>query len=79
VHHADRGRPYARQAYRHRLAAHGNVGRRSQGDGLDDAIAERFFGRLKREWTSPCEDATHREAKDDVMTDIEMFYNRRRK
>jgi putative transposase len=50
-----------------------------KGDCLDNAVAERFFGRLKREWTSHGDDATRQEAKGDIIADIEMFYHSRRK
>ena len=50
-----------------------------KGDGLDNAVAERFFGSLKGEWTSHGDDATRQEAKDDIIAYIEMFSNSRRK
>ena len=50
-----------------------------KGDGLDHAVAERFFGSVKREWTLHCDDATRQEAKGDIIAYIEMFYNRKRK
>ena len=49
-----------------------------QGDGLDHAVAERFFGRLKGESTSLGHDASRQEAWDDVIDYIEMFYNSKR-
>jgi putative transposase len=80
VHHSDRGSQYASHAYRNLLADHGIVCSMSgKGDCLDNAVAERFFGSLKREWTSHCDYATRREAKDDLIAYIEMFYNSRRK
>ena len=42
-------------------------------DGLDNAVVERCFGRFKGEGTSPCHDATRREAQDDVVDDVETF------
>ena len=80
VHHADRGSQYARQAYRHLLAGHGILCSMSgKGDCLDNAVAERFFGSVKCEWTSHGEYATRQEAKDDIIAYIEMFYNSKRK
>jgi putative transposase len=80
LHHADRGRQYASHVYRNWLADYGIICSRSgKGDCLDNAVAERFFGSLKREWTSHCDDATRQEAKDDIIAYIEMFYNSRRK
>jgi putative transposase len=52
---------------------------RGKGEGLENAVAERFFGSVKRERTSQCSYRTRQEARDDVMDDIEMFYNRGRK
>jgi putative transposase len=75
-HHSDRGSPYASHAYQGVLAAQGRRCRRSgTGECLDHAVAERFFGSLKHERTSHSDDATRQEAKDDIIDDIEMFYN----
>ena len=80
VHHSDRGSQYASHAYRNLLADHEIICSMSgKGDCLDNAVAERFFGSLKREWTSHCNYATRQEAKDDIIDYIEMFYNSRRK
>jgi putative transposase len=80
MHHADRGRPYACGTDQARLADNSIRCRRSrQGDGLDNAVAERFFGSFKGERTSLRHDATRQEARDDVIDDIERFYNSRRK
>jgi transposase InsO family protein len=80
VHHADRGSQYASHAYRDLLADHGIICSMSgKGDCLDNAVAERFLGSLKREWTSHCDYATRQEAKDDIIAYIEMFYNSRRR
>jgi putative transposase len=46
-----------------------------KGDDLDNAVVARFFGRFKGERTALCHDATRQEARDDVIDDIEMFYN----
>jgi transposase InsO family protein len=43
------------------------------GAGLDTAVAERFFGSVQQERTSPSDDAMRQEAKDDSIDDIEMF------
>jgi transposase InsO family protein len=74
MHHSDRGSQYACGTYQALLAAHGIRCRMSRkGDGLDNAVAERFFGSLKGERTSLRHDATRQEARDDVSDDIEMF------
>jgi transposase InsO family protein len=46
-----------------------------RGDCLDNAVAERFFGSLKRERTGHGQYATRQEARDDVIDYIEMFSN----
>lgn len=80
LHHSDRGSQYASHVYRNLLADHGIICSMSgKGDCLDNAVAERFFGSLKREWTSYCDYATRQEAKGDIIAYIEMFYNSRRK
>jgi len=50
-----------------------------KGECLDNAVAERFFGSLKREWTRYGYYAMRQEARDDIIDYIEMFYNSRRK
>lgn len=63
LHHSDRGSQYASHAYRDFLSDHGIVCSMSnKGECLDNAVAERFFGSLKREWTSHCAYATRQEA-----------------
>ena len=53
LHHSDRGSQYASHAYQDVLATCGIVGSMSEkGECLDNAVAERFFGSLKHEWTS---------------------------
>ena len=80
MHHSDRGSQYASHAYQAMLADHGIVCSMSEkGECLDNAVAERFFGSLKREWTSHGHYATRQEARDDIIDYIEMFYNSRRK
>ena len=76
MHHSDRGSQYACGAYQKRLAAHGM--RRSMShtdDCLDNAVMARFFGSLKGECTSLGHYATRQEVQDDVVDNIEMFYN----
>jgi len=80
MHHADRGSQDACHAYQRLLGTHGIGCRMSrQGECLDNAVAERFFGSLKRECTASRYDATRQDARDDVIDDIEMFYTSRRK
>jgi putative transposase len=80
LHHADRGSQYASHTFQDMLATHGIVCRMSRkGECLDNAVAERFFGSLTREWTAHRYDATRQEARDDMIAYSEMFYNSRRK
>jgi putative transposase len=80
IHHTDRGSQYACYAYRDMLREHGIVcSMNHKGKCLDNAVAERFFGSLKRERTSHRYYETRQEARDDVIDYIEMFYNSTRK
>jgi len=80
IHHSDRGSQYASHTYRALLADNGiRCSMSRKGDCLDNAVAERFFGSLKREWTVNQYYVTRQQAKDDVIDYIEMFYNSRRK
>lgn len=80
IHHTDRGSQYACHEYRDMLKTHGMVCSMSgKGACLDNAVAERFFGSLKREWTSHRDYETRQEARDDIIEYIEMFYNSNRK
>ncbi len=80
MHHSDRGSQYASHAYRDLLKKHGIACSMSgKGDCLDNAVAERFFGSLKREWTAHRYYDTRQEARDDIIAYIEMFYNSTRK
>jgi putative transposase len=80
IHHSDRGSQYASHAYRSLLAEYGiECSMRGKGDCLDNAVAERFFGSLKREPTSKRYYRTRQEARDEVIDDIAMFYNSWRK
>lgn len=79
IHHSDRGSQYACGTYQALLAVSGMRCRMSRkGECLDNAVAERFFGRLKGERTALRHDATRQEAWDDVIDYIEMFYNSKR-
>jgi putative transposase len=80
LHHSDRGSQYACYDYQRLLATHGlRCSMSRKGECLDNAVAERFFGSLKRERTDQCHYTTRQEARADVVEYIEMFYNSRRK
>lgn len=77
--HSDRGSQYASKAYRRLLKANGFVGSMSRkGDCWDNAVAESFFASLKKERVQWKHYQTRREAQQDVLDYIVMFYNSRR-
>jgi putative transposase len=49
-----------------------------QGECLDHAVAERSFGRLKRERTDLRHYVTRQEVRVDIVDDIEVFYHSKR-
>ena len=80
LHHSERGGQYACQDYQRLLATHGlRCSMSRKGECLDNAVAERFFGSLKRERTDQRHYTTRQEARADVVEYIEMFSNSRRK
>jgi transposase InsO family protein len=73
IHHSDRGSQYASHAYRGILADQGIACSMSgKGDCLDNAVAERFFGSLKRKRTSKRYYLSRQEARDDIIDYIEI-------
>lgn len=77
--HSDRGSQYASNDYRHLLKAHGFEGSMSRkGDCWDNAVVESFFGSLKQERVQWRHYQTRREAHQDVLNYITMFYNSHR-
>jgi putative transposase len=79
VHHSDRGRQYASEAYRQRLAAAGVQPSMSRkGNCYDNAVIESFWSSLKRELVHRCEFATRAEAQAAIFEWLEVFYNRER-
>jgi transposase InsO family protein len=78
--HSDRGAQYASHISRELLADRGIACSMSgKGECLDNAVAERCFGRVKRERTSTRHSLTRQEARDDIIDYIEMCYNGWRK
>jgi transposase InsO family protein len=79
LHHSDRGRQYASDAYQRLLADHGIEPSMSRpGDCYDNAVTESFFSTVKREWTHHASYATRAEARRSLFEYIEVFYNRQR-
>jgi putative transposase len=79
VHHSDRGKQYASEAYRKRLAEAGVVPSMSRkGNCYDNAAMESFWSSLKRELVHRVGFATRAEACAAIFEWIEIFYNRER-
>jgi putative transposase len=80
LHHSDRGSQYAGHAYQALLQTHEfQCSMSRKGNCWDNAVVERFFGTLKREWTDGRRFLTRQEAKAAVIEYIEMFYNSHRR
>ncbi len=78
--HSDRGTQYTSAEYQRFLAEHGIVSSMSDvGSCYDNAVAESFFGLLKRERVNRRRYRTRAEARSDIFDYIERFYNRRRR
>jgi putative transposase len=79
IHHSDRGSQYASHAYRDALRSAGAVPSMSRtGNCWDNAPAESFFHTLKTELVHHKHYATKEDAKRDLFTYIEGYYNSRR-
>lgn len=76
IHHSDQGSQYASKAFRRLLKTHGFKGSMSRkGNCWDNAVAESFFGSLKRERVQWRHYQTRYEAQQDILNYIAMFYN----
>mgnify|MGYP002785046291 CR=1 FL=1 len=76
MHHSDQGSQYASQYYQELLAQLNiTVSMSRKGNCWDNAVMERFFGSLKSERTNGVTYFTRRQAINDVIEYIEMFYN----
>lgn len=80
IHHSDRGAQYTSDDFREELEKH-NIECSMSGIGscYDNAVAESFFGLLKRERTNRRRYKTRDEARADIFDYIEVFYNRKRR
>lgn len=77
--HSDRGTQYTSIEFQAFLKDHGIVSSMSGvGSCYDNAVAESFFGLLKRERVNRRHYATRAEARADIFDYIERFYNRQR-
>jgi len=80
IHHSDQGSQYTSAAYQALLKNHDiQVSMNGVGNWYDNAPMESFFGTLKRERVHHCLYLTRDEAKTDIFSYIEAFYNRRRR
>jgi len=78
--HSDRGTQYTAQECQTFLKAHGIVSSMSGvGNCYDNAVAESFFGLLKRERVHRRQYRTRAEARADIFDYIERFYNHQRR
>jgi transposase InsO family protein len=76
IHHSDRGSQYASRKFRRLLADNKITGSMSRkGNCWDNAVAESFFGSLKKERVRLTEYQTRQEARQDILDYISMFYN----
>ena len=80
IHHSDRGGQYTSDDFRNELAKYGiEASMSSTGNCYDNAVAESFFGLLKRERVNRVRYRTRDEARADIFEYIEVFYNRKRR
>jgi putative transposase len=78
--HSDRGTQYTAHEFQAFLKTHGIVSSMSGvGNCYDNAVAESFFGLLKRERVHRRHYQTRAEARTDIFNYIEQFYNRQRR
>jgi len=79
IHHSDRGSQYAGCEYQNLLGACGMICSMSRkGNCWDNAVVESFFHSLKTEWTADMLYRNRNDARSDVISYIEMFYNSHR-
>jgi putative transposase len=80
IHHSDQGSQYTDQAYQALLKDQGiRASMNGVGRWYDNAPMESFFGTLKSELVHHCVYQTRTEARTDLFSYIETFYNRRRR
>jgi transposase InsO family protein len=80
LHHSDRGSQYTSQAYQLCLEQSGiHVSMSCKGNRWDNAVMESFFGTLKDECVGNTIYSSHDEARLELFTYIEVYYNRVRR
>lgn len=76
LHHSDRGSQYASHQIRNILAANQiQVSMSAKGNCYDNAVMESFWGTLKNEWVHHQKYQTRSQARMDIFSYIEGFYN----
>lgn len=76
LHHSDRGSQYASHSIRNILAANQvQVSMSGRGNCYDNAVMESFWGTLKNEWVHHQNYKTRSQARTDIFSYIEGFYN----
>ncbi len=79
IHHSDRGCQYTSDDFRNELKKNGiECSMSGRGNCYDNAVAESFFGLLKRECVNRVQYRTRDEARSDLFNYIECFYNKKR-
>lgn len=79
IHHSDRGCQYTSDRFRKRLKNLGITCSMSRvGCCYDNAVMERFFWSLKKEWTNHCSFQDMADVRGNVFWYIEAFYNTER-
>jgi putative transposase len=80
LHHSDRGSQYSSRAYRLLLEEAGiTVSMSHKGNCWDNAAMESFFGSLKEECVASTIYSSHEEARLELFTYLEIYYNRIRR
>ena len=76
IFHSDRGSQYCSKECEGQLKRYGVLGSMSRkGDCWDNAVAESFFATLKKERVHKANYQTRKEAKNDIINYMVMFYN----
>ena len=80
LHHSDRRSQYAATSYQRVLDEYGLLPSMTRnGNCWDNAWVESFFGTLTRELVYHRHDTTRDDARQNIVEDIEVFYNRPRR
>ena len=80
LHHSDRGSQYTSRAYQLRLEqSEMSVSMSRKGNCWDNSVMESFFGTLKDECVRSTVYSSHDEARSDLFTYMEGYYNRVRR